>query len=321
MPPSATALRDATARRLSLPMAAAVIAVITWGIGPLFVKATDLESFTIALYRLLVGGLLMALLLRIRGGRLRMATFRASAAGGVAFGVNILFFFAAVKNTSMADATIITALQPAILLVLVGPLFGEKVRLAVVGWTIVAIGGVALVVYGAGAGTRTLFGDLLAVGALLTWAWYFVASKQARARIGALEYQAALLFIGAMVVTPVAVLSGSQLLVREPAHWAIVMATVIVPGGGHLLMNYAHGQIKLTVASLLTLLTPVVAVLGAALLLDERVTPLQVVGGAIVLGALAVVILRMAQTRVVAPDDPAPDLLPGDDPAPDQLRA
>lgn len=300
-------------------MSAAVVAVVTWGIGPLFVKATDLPGFTVALYRLFFGGLFMAGLLHARGGRLRLATFRASAAGGVAFGVNILFFFTAVKQTSVADATIITALQPALLLLLVGPLFGERVRAAVVAWTAAAIAGVALVVYGAGSGTRSLVGDLLAVGALLTWVWYFVASKQARARIGALEYQASLLIVSAVIVAPVVVLSGSQLLVRQPVQWGVVAAVVVIPGGGHLLMNYAHGQVRLTVASLLTLATPVVATGGAALVLDEGITAIQALGGLVVLASLAVVILRMAQARVVAPDDPAPDLLAGEDPAPDRL--
>lgn len=305
-------------RRISAPMLSAVVAVVLWGIGPLFVKATDLAGLTVALYRLLLGGLLMTALLYLRGGRLHGDAFRASAAGGVAFGVNILFFFSAVKLTSIADATIISALQPAILLVLVGPLFGERVRAATVGWTVAAIGGVGLVVYGSSAGTRTLLGDLLAVGALLTWAWYFVASKQARARIGALEYQASLLIVSTVVVVPVVVLTGNQLLLREPQHWGVVVAVSVVPGGGHLLMNYAHGQVKLTVASLLTLATPVVATGGGAVLLGEGIGPLQVLGGAVVLISLAMVILRMAQTRVVALDDPAPDLLTDADAAPDR---
>ncbi|MGI8794927.1 MAG: DMT family transporter [Acidimicrobiales bacterium] len=301
---------SALSRRISTPMLAAVVAVVLWGIGPLFVKASDLPGFTVALYRLLIGGALMTALLYARGGRLRGEAFRASLPGGVAFGVNILFFFTAVKLTSVADATIISALQPAFLLLLVGPLFGEKVRLAVVAWTAIALGGVALVVYGAGAGTRTLLGDLLAVGALLTWVWYFVASKQARARIGALEYQASLLLVSTAVVLPVIALSDNPLVLREPRHLAVCVAVAVVPGGGHLLMNYAHGQIKLTVASLLTLATPVVATVGAAAFLSESIRPLQIVGGLIVLTSLAVVILRMAQTRVVAPDDPAPDLEP-----------
>ena len=75
--------------------------------------------------------------------------------------------------------------------------------------TLVVIAGVALVVLGSsGRPEWSLFGDLLAVGALVTWTAYFVASKHARATLGALEYQAGVTLGAALVITPVALLVG-----------------------------------------------------------------------------------------------------------------
>jgi drug/metabolite transporter (DMT)-like permease len=89
-------------------------------------------------------------------------------------------FFSAVKLTSVAVATVIGALQPVLVLFVAGSLLGERVGRRMVAWTALAIVGVVVIVIGAGvpAGDERL-GDLLAVGSMVCWAGYFVASKQA----------------------------------------------------------------------------------------------------------------------------------------------
>ena len=55
---------------------------------------------------------------------------------------------------------------------------------------VLATAGVAVAVLGSpSAAGRTLYGDMLAAASLIAWAWYFVASKQTRRHLGALEYQ------------------------------------------------------------------------------------------------------------------------------------
>jgi drug/metabolite transporter (DMT)-like permease len=221
--------------------------------------------------------------------------------------LNVSLFFLAVKHTSVADANIISALQPAVLLVLVGPLFAEQVTPATVGWTAVAIGGVALAVFASARGAgRTAGGDLLACAALGTWVWYFVASKRARRELGALEYQTGLTLVAACVVTPLALASGQRLTMPDAATVGWVALIVAVPGGGHLLMNWAHGYAPLTLTSQLTLAVPVVAIVAAVVFLGEPVTALQLVGLAVVLGALAIVLRTSMRVLPVAPEPGAP---------------
>jgi drug/metabolite transporter (DMT)-like permease len=242
----------------------------------------------------------------------RLSYLWTAAPGGLAFGLNISLFFTAVKLTSVTDATIITALQPALLLTVVNRLFGERVTWGVIGGTIVAFGGTALVVLGPGGVERhALVGDVLAVGALLSWAWYFVASKQVRRQMATLEYQAAMTIIAALVVTPVALINGGRL-VGEWSTWGWVILLATVPGGGHLLMNWAHAHVRLTITSLLNLATPVLAMAGAALLIHERVTWLQIVGTAIVIGALAAVVINQRQPT---PEPVAVDIVSNEHPA------
>src|SRR3954452_2975847 len=159
-------------------VAAAVAAVFGWGLGPVFVKYIRLSGLTLSFHRLWIGGLIGLGLLAARGGRLTRRSMVIAAPGGIAFALDIVLFFVAVKHTTVADATVISALQPALVFLVVGRLFGERISVGDLVWTAVAIVGVGVVVFGpTGVAGRTLGGDALAAGALLAWTWYFVASK------------------------------------------------------------------------------------------------------------------------------------------------
>jgi len=223
-----------------------------------------------------------------------------SVVGGLAFGSDIVLFFSALKHTTVANATVVGALQPALVLLVAGRMFGEPVTAGIVTWSAVAIAGVVIVVYGSsGAPVWSITGDLLAVGALFAWTIYFIASKRVSGKLPPFDYLTAMLIIAAVVVTPVALLSGQRLDPGGTGEWAWIALLAIGSGGvGHLLLNWAHGHIDLSVMSLLTLAVPVVAVISAAIFLDESIEWVQVFGMAVVLVALGVVALRTARSSV-----------------------
>jgi drug/metabolite transporter (DMT)-like permease len=265
-----------------------------WGAASVMAKSTNVDGLTLAFHRLWVGAAAMVVIYALRGGWVRPRLLWAALPGGVAFAADITLFFIAVQNTTVANATMITALQPALVLFVAGPLFGERVTARDVGWTLVALAGVVVVVFGsATTPSWSVTGDLLAVGALLAWTAYFVAGKQARAHLDAVEFVTAMSVVAFAVVAVVAVGSGHDLSVPDDGTWAIILALGLGTGGiGHFLINWAHGHAPLVLTSLLTLLIPVVAMAGAAIFLGEEVVAAQVVGAAVVLGALATVVRR-----------------------------
>jgi drug/metabolite transporter (DMT)-like permease len=272
---------------------AAVVAVVCWGLGNVLVKHIRLTGLSLAFNRLCLGSVVFTAALFLTGGRLSWRTIRLAAPGGVAFGLDVALFFTAIKRTSVADASIITALQPALVFLVAGRLFGEKVTMRIIGWTVLAIAGVGVAVVGSASGAgRTLQGDLIAAVSLAAWAWYFVASKQARQQLGTLEYQAGLTIVAALVVAPFALVGSHDLVVHDwsTAGWVVVM--VAVPGGGHVIMNWAHQYAPIILTSMITLGIPVVGTIGAALLLGEQVTFVQTLGMVIVLVALALILRR-----------------------------
>jgi drug/metabolite transporter (DMT)-like permease len=222
---------------------------------------------------------------------------RLSALGGIAFCADIILFFCAVQVTSVANATVIGALQPILVLAVAGRLFGEHPRAAEIGWGLVAIVGAALVVLGGdGGGANSREGDLLAVGALVAWTAYFVFSKAARQELTAFEYLTGMAIVAAIAILPIPLLFAGTLGTTDTSGWiTIVYITVINGLLGHFLMTWAHGHVSLLTLSLLTLAIPVGSAAAAALWIDEPLAWLQVGGMAVVLAALALVSVSAAR--------------------------
>jgi drug/metabolite transporter (DMT)-like permease len=275
----------------SLGATAVLSTVVIWGFTNTLIKLSPLEPLTFALHRLWLGSLLLLGTLYAVGKRLSWRTVRASAPGGVLLGIEIAFFFSAIKHTSIADVAVISALQPALVLVVAGRLFGERVGGRQVAWTAVSLVGVALVTLGsAGTPAWSLGGDLFAVGSLFAWTAYFLVSKRVRAEVPALDYMAVVFIIATLVVAPLALASGQPLGGLRLADAAMLVVFVLGASGGHLLLAWAHPSVDVSVSSLLMLAQPVVSSVAALLILGEPITPLTAAGGVIVLGSLAAIL-------------------------------
>jgi drug/metabolite transporter (DMT)-like permease len=290
------------------PMAgvlAATTGVVLWGcLVPVAKKAEDVNGIVLGFHRLWIGAVAVLLVFYLTGGRLTWRTLRTSVWGGLTFGLDIIFFFSAIKLTTVANATIMGALQPTVLMYVGARWFGEKVSGSLVGLTVIAIGGAGLVALGSAQGSNdewSLIGDLCALAALVSWSGYFVASKKARETLGSLEYLAAFLIVATLMVLPVALLAPGPFDPGAEGWWVVLVVALLSGGVGHFLMNWAHPHIPLYLASLLTLATPVMSTTVAALFLDEAVNATQLVGMTIVISAVALVVLRTE--RGVDPDD------------------
>ena len=280
------------------------VAVTLWGLSNVLIKHLSADGLTLALDRLWIGTATYAVVHHMLGGKITWRSLRYSWLGGITFASNIAFFWVALRHTTVADATVIGALQPALVLLVAGPLFAERINARQVIFTVVGIIGVAVAVsFSAPSAGRTWFGDLLAAGALVTFTGYFVASKMARAKLPAMDYQVSLLLVGAAVMTPVVLLSGHGAVPGNKVDLAWAALIALVPGSGHLLVNWAHRSVGILVTSMLTLGIPVVSIAGAAAFLAEPLAPVQVVGVAITVVAVGLVIVAAPKISEVAEPD------------------
>jgi drug/metabolite transporter (DMT)-like permease len=268
------------------------IAVFVWGLGPLFVRAMGVSSPTVVAYRLLLGGPVITGVAYMLGARFSWALFRKAFLSGAVFGMTLILGFAAVLNTSVANASLIGNMMPVIVVLLAHFVMGEHVR----GRQFVAVGvsmvGLLIVVFGADSGGgASLWGDFLATANLGLWTFYFLRTKRLRDEgVDSWSLIATITVVAGLVAVPPCLLLSNDLGAVHGVDWWYLLGMAVGPGVlGHGLMTWAAKHLEVTVSALLTLASPVVSAVGAWWWLDQSMTAVQCLGAAIVLAALGAI--------------------------------
>ncbi|GAA2725590.1 DMT family transporter [Cellulomonas aerilata] len=279
------------------PVLLVVLGMLLFSIGPVLVGVSTTSGGVLSFYRLWIGAaaLGIALLWRRRSHPVLTSRlgWRWAAVTGVVFGTHQLLFMLAIKATSVVDVTLMQVVAPVLVGVLARVLFGERPGAAFRAWSGLAIIGAGVVVVAGTAGPEGRpAGMALAFANVVLAAFYVVWSKRAMAHIGALPF-----LFGVGVAAAVTV-SGYVLVAGEPVgsisgrNLTIAASIALVPGVlGHFLSTYPLSRIPANIPPVVQLAMPFISGALAWLLLDERITGLHVLGGALsiagVVGAMS----------------------------------
>jgi len=301
-----TSAKGSFRSRDDIHVLAALLAVTAWGIGPIFNKALSVSTSSIVFYRMLFGLPIMIVMAYMNGGSLNKEVIRKAAVPGFIFGMSFISGFAAVKMTSIANATMVGTLQPVLVLFVAPKLFGEKITLRKLLYSISAMIGVLVVVMAAASTSGAhLNGDLLAVLNVFIWTTYFVMSKKRRDEgIHSWSFLAAVFLCASVVVLPYGAITSHDLGAMHVSDRWYVVGMAVGPGVvGHGMMTWAQGHIDASLASMLGLISPVISSVLAWFVFHQSLTPLQLLGGLIVLASLAALVRMQgkmsAETLVV----------------------
>jgi drug/metabolite transporter (DMT)-like permease len=309
---TADSVAAADARELSRGLIGAGIAVCAWSTGTILAKYIDMGSLAIGFYRFAFFASVLLVWMRVRGTPFRLRVIRDSMWGGLALGADIALFFSAVKLTSIVNATIIGSMQPIVVGVIAAKFFGETIGLRNVAWSLVALTGTVVVVAAsAGGDTSDLRGDLLALGAMLSWSAYFIASKNSKKTMTSTEFTAGTALWTMAICVPLGFAFGQDMSWPSATNWGWLIVMAASSGLiGHAMMNWSLVRIPLWVGSTFTLLIPVFSALLAWVVLGEAVTLVQGIAMAVVIGALAVVVRNQSQPAPVVAAIPEPASAP-----------
>jgi drug/metabolite transporter (DMT)-like permease len=282
---------------------AVIVVVLLWGCGPLFVRAVDASPLTIAFWRNWIAVPVMGALAWLSKAPLTWSVFKAAIPGGLAFTVAQVLGFASFQETSLANAALIGAISPVIIVIVAVPMFGERLSLAQVGLVALSMAAVAMFVLDASSGSgASVEGDLLAVGSLLAQTGYLLEMKRNRmADVPSAAYICGVFLLCGIIVTPITLIWGTPVFALDASDWVYLTALALVAGcAGHSLMSWAQKHVNVGVASVMILGTTVVTAVGAWVFFDQELTAAQIAAGAVVLGAISGVLALQLRRH---PDD------------------
>jgi drug/metabolite transporter (DMT)-like permease len=278
-----------------------VISTFFWGANFVLAGAVmaDLPALWAAALRFLLGAAIMWALTRGRGenlagpGRRHGWAYAVLGMVGVG-GFNLLFFFA-LQHTSADNAALIMATNPLLTTLLAALLLGERPTSRQLAALPLALAGVAVVISGGDpqrlAQLHINAGDLLMVGADLTWAFYNVLSRRFMPGGSAMVNTTWIMTAGAALLLAVALGSGENVSVPE-ARAGMALAGMAVGGTviAYLFWNMGIARLGAGRTALFLNLVPVFAMLvGAAV--GTAPTPAQIVGGLLVIGGVSIAML------------------------------
>lgn len=288
-----------TSRR-TVGILAAIGASLAWGFGSTtsdYVLTAGVGNDTFLVVELGIGFLVLLSIATLRGELAAFrfpGLFRASATGliepwGAYTLGNIGIIF-----SSGAFVALVSSLNPVLIGLLAAPYLGEKVGRPAAILMAVSIGGVALVVGGAGFdGTLDPRGIIFALFGLVCAATYGLMSSKLVRTVPVLPLVALQLLVATIASAivwfiRVVILSGDPQFPANETQWIVTVATGIFGAAAPFILYLeATRRIPTTTVSQFGTLVPVVALIGGVIFLQDKTTTEQLVGTAIVVVSLS----------------------------------
>ena len=282
-----------TKRVQATPILAVFAAVLVWSIGPIITLSIEVSINTTIFYRVMFWPPLLFAIAKLRKVPITKHVMKITFLPGIFFGLSTISGFSAMKTTSIANATIIGNVSTALILFVAPKFLGERVRLVQVVFAAVSFLGISAIVFGAnGSGGATLRGDVYALANAVLWACYFVACKKVRTDgVGAWAFIFGVSVAQVAVVAPWAIVTSHDLSKVSVRDIVLITLMACITGTvGHTLIVWAQKFVPASSSSLITLLSPVLSMIGAWLVFEQRINLVQFIGATVVLTSVAGVV-------------------------------
>lgn len=270
-----------------------IAAMLIFGSVGLFVKQIPLASSEIAFYRGLLGSLFLLLILVTKQADVSWNSLKQNAKilffSGTAIGLNWILLFEAYRYTTISNATLSYYFAPLFVLLVSPIVLKEKLTAMKLGCIFLALAGMYLIVEkGAvisGAYNHPL-GILYGIGAAVFYASLILLNKFLKGLSG-LESTLIQLTIASVVLLPyVLITEGSGLFhISASSLPYLLILGIVHTGMAYAFYLSAIQELKGQTVAILSYIDPISAVFISALLLNERMTLLQIVGAVFILSA------------------------------------
>ncbi len=280
---------------LAGPFLALCLGAAAMGISPIFVRfaAADVGPFASAFWRVALALPVLYAWMRFEEARApagapRRSYSRGIVLAGLAFTGDLFFWHLSILNTTVANATFFATTAPVFVILVSWLVLRQRIASATVaGLLFCLLGGGALIGQSLQVDPARIVGDLYGVATAVFFALYFLAVERAREGGGAARVTFELSLVTAAILLLVALLLDDRVVPRTREGVAALVAMAwISHAGGQGLLSIALGRLPAVFSSLVIFLEAVAAAAFGWMILDERLTTIQALGGALILAGI-----------------------------------
>jgi drug/metabolite transporter (DMT)-like permease len=287
--------------------AAILVAAVGYGFLGVLVKLAleaGVEVLPLAAWRFIIGATLVGLFLAARRRPLAPLSSWPGLAGlGLLYSIDALAFIVALQWIPAATAVLVFYVYPVVVVLLAAVFLGERLTVRKLAATLAALTGCALTV-GAGLSGGHPLGFALVLLAMLALSTYILVSRPLMRSLPAHGSAVVTLGSTALVLAVIAVAFDDLALGGGTRGLLLVVALALISTALPItlfLVGIRH--VGAGRAAVLSTIEPVVTVILAALLLDERIGLVQYVGGGLILTGI---LWLRAERPLPASETPTP---------------
>lgn len=267
-----------------------VVSMAIFGTIGAFVKNIALSSAEKALYRAIMATVVIGLFLLIKKQKIEIKKIKRELAllllSGVAMAFNWILLFEAYKYTTVSTATLAYYFAPVIVTVACPFLFKEKIGAKQwICFAMSTVGIILITVTTESAPPTHFLGILFGLGAAILYATVILLNKSLKSVEGI--SRTFIQFIAAVIVLiPYVLLTSGINITSLNATGAVnlVIVGVIHTGITYCLYFSSLKELPGQHAAILSYIDPLVAVIVSVTVLNETMTLMQIIGGALILG-------------------------------------
>ena len=288
--------------------AGVLLVVLCWGANFVVVKAVigELPPLVFTMLRYLLATASVVLVLRLRNGSIGFGSrdaVRVAALGVLGFGIYQVLWTLGLSTITAGDSSLLIVTTPVLVALIAAAIGTDSLTVGKLLGALLAFAGVAIVIASGQELTlgASLVGDALTLGAALSWAIYTAAMGRVMRRQDPLQATAWALTGGAIFLVPLGLYQAAitpDLQIRLADLGGIAYSGILAAGIANVLILRGVKILGPTRVTVLQYFVPAVAVVLAAVFLNEPVRLAQIAGGAVIVAGVAVTRLAAASRPI-----------------------
>jgi drug/metabolite transporter (DMT)-like permease len=267
-----------------------IISAASFGVMPIFAQLAynaGAEPVTVLFLRFSIAAVVMNLIMIM--GRTAyprgLILFELMLLGAIGYVGESLAYFLALRMASAGLVALLLYIYPALVTALSAIFLKEHLTRVKISALFLALSGTALTIRISGGGS--MLGILLGIAAAVDYAIYILLGSRIMRRSGPLSSTTVIITSTAGVYTGIVAVRGMTYPTTSTGWIAIIAIALISTVLAFVTFFAGLKRIGPTSASTLSTFEPIVAVVLAAIVLGETISPVQVLGGALILAAVA----------------------------------